>query len=157
MAGETQPQSLQQLLQFEDGGSSGEQGMNLAGLAPEPGGGGGAGGGAADLKQAEGPWTHAASAVVTLQSDTDAGLTRLGTSHEGVQERTEGLEATAALSAVLFSWQERLKTVRDEARDLEAPLKQVAVDHGEFEAQQLSKYAQIAPKPDKGSGEQGGR
>ncbi|MFF3318190.1 hypothetical protein ACFYV5_22160 [Streptomyces sp. NPDC003035] len=134
--------------------------MNLAGLAPDSGGGGGggAGGGDADLKQTEGPWTHAAGAVVTLQTDTNAGLTRLGTAHEGVQERTEGLEATAALSAVLFSWQERLKAVRDEAGSLEAPLKQVAVEHGELEAAQKAKYAQIAPPPDKGAGEhKGGR
>ncbi|MEU9860374.1 hypothetical protein AB0D99_05825 [Streptomyces sp. NPDC047971] len=141
------------MMQSEGGGSSGEQGMNLAGVAPVSGGAGGA----ADLKQSEGPWTHAAGAVVKMQSDTNAGLARLGTSHEGVQEGTEGLEATAALSAVLFSWQERLKTVRDEAGNLEAPLKLVAVDHGEYEASQLSKYAQIAPRPDKGSGEQGGR
>lgn len=150
MAGETQPQSLQQLLQVEGGSSSGEQGMNLAQLAPESGGGGGASGGAADLKQTEGPWTHAAGAVVTLQSDTSSALTKLGTSHEGVQANTEGLEATAALSAVLFSWQERLKTVRDEAGNLEAPLRQVAVDHGELEAAQQAKFSQIAPKPDKG-------
>ncbi|MCX2184872.1 hypothetical protein KV205_30735 [Streptomyces sp. SKN60] len=126
--------------------------MSLAGVAPEPGGAGGAGGGGggavggeADLKQSAGPWTSAAGAVVGLQSDTNAGLTQLGTAHEGVQANTEGLETTAALSAVLFSWQERLKAVRDEAGSLEPSLRQVAKDHGEMETTLRSHFAAVAP------------
>ncbi|MER5207683.1 hypothetical protein [Streptomyces sp. NPDC002825] len=137
------------MLQFEGGDSSAEQGMSLAGVAPESGGGGGAD---ADLKHTEGPWTHAAGVVVELQADTDTGLTQLETAHTGVQAHTEGLETTAALSAVLFSWQERLKSVRDEAGSLEAPLRKVAQDHGELEAAQKAMFSQVAPLPKQGKG-----
>lgn len=150
MAGDMQSRSrLDQLSQGGDVGASPEPGMSLAGVAREPGGAGdGAGGGAggeADLKQSAGPWTSAAGAVVRLQSDTNAGLTQLGAAHEGVQANTEGLETTAALSAVLFSWQERLKAVRDEAGGLEPALRQVAKDHGEMENTLRSHFAAVTP------------
>ncbi|MFI8517276.1 hypothetical protein ACIGEZ_05535 [Streptomyces sp. NPDC085481] len=124
--------------------ASSEPGMRLAGLAPEPGG---SGGGSADLKQSEGPWTHAAGAVVELRSDTNASLGQLESAHSGVDTNTEGLETTAALSAVLYSWQQRLKTVRDEAGNLETPLRQVAKDHGELENRQRAKFSALAPTP----------
>ncbi|MGW5776031.1 hypothetical protein [Streptomyces sp. NPDC003863] len=87
-----------------------------------------------------------------LRTDTDTGLTQLETAHTGVQANTEGLETTAALSAVLFSWQERLKTVRDEAGSLETPLRKVARDHGELEAAQKAKFSQVAPLPKQDKG-----
>ncbi|MFI8963724.1 hypothetical protein ACIGO8_16605 [Streptomyces sp. NPDC053493] len=120
--------------------------MSLAGLAMDPGGSGGGAAGP-DLKQTEGPWTHAAGAVVQIQSETNGGLSQLETAHNGVEANTEGLETTAALTAVLFSWQQRLKSVRDEAGALEGPLRQVAKDHGEFEAYQRSRFSAIAPAP----------
>ncbi|MEU7028619.1 hypothetical protein AB0A60_18245 [Streptomyces sp. NPDC046275] len=145
---------LEQLSQ--DGGTAAapEPGMSLAGIPSEPGGAGGGGGagGEADLKQSAGPWTSAAGAVVELQSDTNAGLTQLGNAHQGVQENTEGLETTAALSAVLFSWQERLKSVRDEAGSLEPALRQVAKDHGEMERGLRAQFAAVTPSPTQDKG-----
>ncbi|MGW4161601.1 hypothetical protein [Streptomyces sp. NPDC004788] len=149
MAAEVQPRSsLDQLSRSEGAGTSSERGMNLSGVAPASGGAHGE----ADYKQSKGPWTSAAGAVVELRSDTDAGLTQLGVAHTGVQANTEGLETTAALSAVLYSWQERLKAVRDEAGNLESPLRQVAKDHGEMENSLAADFAAVAPVPTQDKG-----
>ena len=117
--------------------------MTLASAEPDGGGGGAEGGDG--LKHTEGPWTHGATVVGELKTDTSTGLTKLGQGHEGVSTGTEGLETTAALSAVLYTWQQRLKTVRDECGNLEAPLRLVAKDQGEFERYTVGKFTQAVP------------
>ncbi|MFI2350147.1 hypothetical protein ACH492_24460 [Streptomyces sp. NPDC019443] len=81
-------------------------------------------------------------------------MTKLETAHGGVSTGTEGLETTAALSAVLYSWQQRLKSVRDECGNLEAPLRLVAKDQGEFEKYTMGKFTQVMPPK---SQDKGGR
>ncbi|MGW0556829.1 hypothetical protein ACWDZ6_21980 [Streptomyces sp. NPDC002926] len=152
MASETQPQSLQHLIELEAqqagggqpaGSGSADDSMMLAAAGPAGGGGGGAGGDG--LQHSEGPWTHGATVVGELKADTNSGMTKLETAHGGVSSGAEGLETTAALSAVLYSWQQRLKTVREECGNLEAPLRLVAKDQGEFETYTAGKFTQVVP------------
>ncbi|MFI9585167.1 hypothetical protein ACIHCQ_25700 [Streptomyces sp. NPDC052236] len=72
-------------------------------------------------------------------------MTHLEEGHAGLSAGTEGLATSAALSAVLYSWQQRLKTVRDECGNLEAPLRLVAKDQGEFEKYVAGKFVQSVP------------
>ncbi|MFJ4337951.1 hypothetical protein [Streptomyces sp. NPDC088915] len=111
------------------GGSAGEPSTRLASAAPEAGPGGGTG----TLKHRGGPWTSASGTADDLRTSTEASRSALGPGHEGVEAGAAGLGSVAALRAVLTSWEDRLRTVRDECDRLSGSLLTVAKEMGETE------------------------
>lgn len=105
----------------------------------DPGGGGGgsasgsSGGSAPDLKASKGPWTKASGVAQELRTATDSGLTELKTAHEGVSGGTDGFAGTAALNAILPTWEKRLTSVRDECDRLHGALAGTGRDFGEID------------------------
>lgn len=105
----------------------------------DPGGGGGgstsgsSGGSAPDLKASKGPWTKASGVAQELRTATNSGLTELKTAHEGVGGGTDGFVSTAALNAILPTWEKRLTSVRDECDRLHGALARTGRDFGEID------------------------
>ncbi|WP_330298318.1 hypothetical protein [Streptomyces sp. NBC_00503] len=103
--------------------------MTLASAAT-PGGGGGGGDG---LDVQHGPWTTAAGVSGELTGATNAAVTRLETSHEGVVATLEGFMLPAILGEVRTSWKERLEDVRAECTRMEASLRTAGKEFGEVD------------------------
>ncbi|MFF8712165.1 amino acid ABC transporter permease [Streptomyces sp. NPDC015184] len=102
------------------------------------GGGGHAtptGTGAGRLQHRGGPWTEAAGTADDLQTTMSTCRVELRSAHEGMGGGLEGLASLGSLKAVLNSWEERLKAVREECGSLEPKLRRVAVDLGEVDVE----------------------
>ncbi|MFJ6612754.1 hypothetical protein ACIQPT_21035 [Streptomyces sp. NPDC091289] len=104
--------------------------MRLASASNDPGAGAG---GTGNLKYSKGPWTSASGTAGDLRTRTETSRSVLGRGHEGVEAGAAGLSSVTALKAVLTSWEERLKTVRDECEQLKGTLRTVATEIGETE------------------------
>lgn len=104
--------------------------MSLASTAPD-GGSGGSGGGQGTLQHTKGPWTSASRTASELHTSTEKSRACLGPGHEGVGTGAAGLSSVASLKSVLTSWEDRLKSVRDECDHLEGALLKVAKEMGE--------------------------
>ncbi|MFJ7086383.1 hypothetical protein ACIQU8_24515 [Streptomyces griseus] len=105
--------------------------MRLA--SSDAGTGAGGAGGAGNLRHSKGPWTSASGTADDLRTRTETSRSALGRGHEGVKAGATGLSSAAALKTVLTSWEERLRTVRDECEQLKGTLLTVAKEMGETE------------------------
>ncbi|MFC9583427.1 hypothetical protein ACFVJ8_11450 [Streptomyces yangpuensis] len=105
--------------------------LRLASAAPDPGTGGG---GTGTLQHTKGPWTSASGTAGELRTNTETSRAALGPGHEGIETGAAGLSSVAALKSVLTSWEERLKSVRDECEQLKGTLLKVAKEMGETDA-----------------------
>ncbi|MFE9457727.1 hypothetical protein [Streptomyces californicus] len=90
-------------------------------------------GGAGKLKHSKGPWTSASGTAGDLRTRTGTSSSVLKRGHEGIQAGTAGLGTVTALKSVLTSWEDRLRTVRDECGQLTGSLLTVAKEMGESE------------------------
>ncbi|MGW5294593.1 hypothetical protein [Streptomyces bacillaris] len=106
--------------------------MRVASAAASAPGPGAAGTG--NLKHSKGPWTSASGTAGDLRTRTETSRSTLRRGHEGVEAGTVGLSSVTALKSVLTSWEDRLRSVRDECEHLEGALLTVANEMGEAEA-----------------------
>lgn len=79
------------------------------------------------------PWTTAAGVAGDLTRVTDSTVKDLGHAHEGMKEASAQLASASALSAVIATWETRLRAVREECKKLESDLKKVGIGFGENE------------------------
>ncbi|MDI3390413.1 hypothetical protein QIS99_30100 [Streptomyces sp. B-S-A8] len=116
----------------------------------------GTGGGSAsgELKHSNAPWTSGAAVLEALRIDLSTSMPRLEEAHAGLSTGAEGLASTAAVDAVLHSWQQRLKGVRDECGHLQEALREVARAQTSNDLKVKSAFSRVLP----GSGDEtGGR
>ncbi|MFI1103648.1 hypothetical protein [Streptomyces melanogenes] len=130
-------QSLQRLL--DQAGPSGSMSLASAGPAGPTGGGG-------ELKHSAKPWSDAAGAAHSLQTDTATSRAKLTSAHAGAQAGTAGLASMGALTSVLASWDKRLAAVHAECGALEPVLRETARAQGEVDAGVKSALAQYSGK-----------
>lgn len=132
-------ESWQRLL--DQAGQPGQSGaMSLASAGPA---GSGASG---ELKHSAKPWSDAAGAAHSLQTDTATAKAKLTSAHTGAQAGTAGLASMAALTSVLASWEKRLTAVHTECGALEPALRETAWAQGEVDAGVKSALAQYSGK-----------
>ncbi|MFB6618642.1 hypothetical protein ACFCV9_31220 [Streptomyces sp. NPDC056367] len=87
------------------------------------------------LEVSRGPWITASRTSGHLARGITDDLSYLTATHEGLTAGTVGLSAVTALSSVRFSWEERLKTIRQECADMVDALWLAAVQQGEIDGQ----------------------
>ncbi|WP_190094928.1 hypothetical protein, partial [Streptomyces melanogenes] len=116
------------------------RGMTLASAGAAGGGGSG------ELKHSAKPWSDAAGAAHSLQTDTATAKAKLTSAHTGAEAGTAGLSSMAALTSVLASWEKRLTAVQTECGALEPVLRETAWAQGEVDAGVKSALAQYSGK-----------
>ncbi|MDJ0384156.1 hypothetical protein [Streptomyces sp. G-G2] len=104
-----------------------------------------AGGGNPDLKASQGPWTGASAVASDLTGSTNAAVTRLDTSHDGVVPTLEGFMLPAVLGEVRTSWKGRLEDVRAECARLEGTLRTAGKEFGEIDVKIKQSFAGLRP------------
>ncbi|MFI1973175.1 hypothetical protein [Streptomyces cinnamoneus] len=106
--------------------------------------GGGQGGraGSDTHKASGGPWTAAGGVAGELRTSTQSAITKLDSSHEGLESGTAGFASTAALKGIRSGWKSRLEAVRDHFDKLAPNLAQAGK---EFDAHEVKTEGTFAP------------
>lgn len=110
------------------------------------------GGTSGQLKHSNAAWNDGADILETLRSDLSAAMPRLEESHAGLSTGTEGLASTVAVDAVLYTWQQRLKGVRDECGYLQEALREVARAQTSNDVKVKSEFSRVRPSSGDDSG-----